>query len=129
MAGYWPTATDDPETARRMGQISKFVASRTLKNVDWEHTTLLEGDAVEALTKLKEERGGNLFLFGSANLGAGLTAAGLIEEYRLMVNPVVLGGGRPLFEGARQFELELIETRPFANSNVLLTYRPEGAGS
>jgi dihydrofolate reductase len=122
MESYWPTATDDPEVARSMNELPKFVVSRTLTSVDWQNTTLLH-DADAALSKLKEEPGSDLFLFGSANLAAALTEAGLIDEYRVMVSPMLLGSGRPLFEGGTLLDLDLLSTRPFRSGNVLLTYQ------
>jgi len=130
MAGYWPTALatgDDPLIAEKMNAKPKVVFSRTLKTAEWENTRLIGEAAFEALGALKGQPGGDLIVLGSAELCAGLLQVGLIDELRLMVNPVVLGGGRPMFAGGPgRVGLELLEARSFANGNVLLRYRPEG---
>ena len=132
MASYWPTAQaiqDDPVIAGKMNAKSKIVFSRTLKKAEWDHTRLVNGEASEELTTLKRQPGGDLIVFGSADLAASLTAAGLIDEYRLMVNPVLLGAGRPLFaDVSAQIGLRLLEARPFRNGNVLLRYASAGKG-
>jgi dihydrofolate reductase len=129
MAGYWPTPAaraDDPEVAGRMNDISKFVASRTLARADWENTRLINQDIAAAVAQLKQQPGKDMLLFGSANLAATLTQQRLIDEYRIMVNPVVLGRGKPLFEDVREpLALRLLRTRTFRNGNVLLSYEPE----
>ena len=100
MASYWtsPDALkDDPTVAGKMNSIPKYVFSKTLDKVDWNNTQLIKGDAVQELTRLKHQAGNNLLLFGSADLARTFTKNNLIDEYRLMVNPVVLGKGNPLF--------------------------------
>lgn len=127
MASYWPTAAaiaDDTEVANRMNQLSKVVFSRTLDQAAWQNTQLVKGDAVKAVSALKQQPGKDLFVFGSANLAATLIENDLIDEFRVMVNPVVLGGGTPLFQRIRQpLNLKLLNTRPFQNGNVLLYYQ------
>jgi dihydrofolate reductase len=126
MASYWPTpesAADDPVTAEMMNTMPKIVFSRTLKDATWYNTRLVN-NAVDELRRLKEQPGKPLIIFGSANLSANLTATRLIDQYNLMVMPVVLGKGTPLFQGVNdQMDLTLAGTRVFANGNVLLTYR------
>jgi len=130
MASYWPTATaleDDPIVAGKMNSVLKFVFSKTLESVDWNNTQLIKGDATEELKKLKQQPGKDLFIFGSANLSSTFTRNGLIDEYRIMVNPIVLGAGNPLFKGnGDMLKLKLLTTKTFRNGNVLLYYRPEG---
>ena len=132
MAGYWPTPaakTDDPIVAEKMNHLPKYVFSRTLNAVDWENTHLINGDAAVELPKLTDQVGGDLFIFGSANLASSLIQHGLIDEFRVMVNPVVLGGGRPLFENLdHHMSLKLVRAKPFASGNVLLYYGPSGSG-
>ena len=132
MANYWPTPaakTDDPIVAKKMNGIPKFVFSRTLEKADWENTRLVKGDAAAEIPKLKSQPGGDLYIFGSANLASSLIRHGLIDEYRVMVNPVVLGSGRLLFENLEgRLRLELVRTKPFASGNVLLYYGPSGSG-
>jgi len=128
MASYWPTPLaieDDPVVAAKMNSLPKFVFSRSLKSVYWENTQLVCQDAGGEIQKMKQQPGGDLFIFGSANLASSLTFQGVIDEYRLMLNPVVLGAGRPLFEDLdERLGLKLINTKVFASGNVLLTYRP-----
>jgi dihydrofolate reductase len=130
MAGFWPTATaaqNDPVTAEAMNRLPKLVFSHTLSRVSWQNTRLVKENAIEELRRLKSEPGKDLLLLGSSNLAVSLMKYALIDEVRLLVNPIVLGRGTALFEGTpEQFDLELIETRPFKNGNVLLNYRPKG---
>ena len=129
MAGYWPTAaarTDDPVIAAKMNAIPKYVFSKTLPAVDWDRTHLIQTDAPAAVAALKQQPGRNLLIFGSSTLTASLAHHRLIDEYRLMVNPIVLGHGKPLLQGiATPLSLKLQQSRTFATGNVLLTYGPE----
>ena len=128
MASYWsgPAAIqDDPQVASLMNSISKYVFSKTLDSVDWNNSHLIKGDAVDELKKLKQQPGNDLFIFGSANLSSTFTRNRLIDEYRLMVNPVVLGKGEPVFDGLHEtLKLKLVDSRTFRNGNVLLYYQP-----
>lgn len=132
MAGYWPTPAakkDDPIVAEKMNHTPKYVFSRTLETADWENTRLVKGEAVAEIPNLKSQSGGELFIFGSANLASSLIQHGLIDEFRVMVNPVVLGSGRPLFENLEhRLSLTLLRTKAFASGNVLLYYRPSNSG-
>lgn len=126
MAQYWSTATG--ETAERMNGIQKVVFSRTLASADWANTRLVGTDAAEEVARLKQEPGKDILVFGSAELCASLSRAGLIDEYRLGVNPIVLGQGNPLFKpGAGQTRMRLLEARPLQTGCVLLFYAPEPA--
>ncbi len=129
MAGYWPTpaaTTDDPVVAGKMNELPKIVFSRTLDRVDWSNSRLVTQDAVAEATHLRSQPGKDLFIFGSANLAATFARAGLIDEYRIMISPVVLGRGQPLFQGVVQPQkLRLLRTRSFENGNVLLYYAPD----
>jgi dihydrofolate reductase len=127
MASYWPNAgQDDPDVAEKMNSLPKYVFSRTLQSADWENTRLVKDDAAAEVKRLKQEPGSDLFIFGSADLAAALTAQGLIDEYRLIINPVILGSGRPLFQyGQPPLKLKLVRTHTFKNGNVLLCYQPE----
>jgi dihydrofolate reductase len=128
MAGYWPTdiaKQEDPIVAAKMNTLPKVVVSRTPQQPVWENSTLITDDVVQEISKLKEQPGKDITIFGSSILSASLLPAGLIDEYRIMVNPVVLGRGRPLFAGIdHAMSLELLGTRPFKSGNVLLSYRP-----
>lgn len=128
MASYWPTPAanqDDPEVARRMNSISKYVFSKTLSSADWDNTMLVKGDAAQELSSLKTRSDKDLFIFGSANLSATFTKHHLIDEYRLMVNPVILGKGGALFQAnGDHLKFNLLNTKVFKNGNVLHVYRP-----
>jgi dihydrofolate reductase len=130
MASYWPTPEaikDDHEVASRMNSIRKYVFSKTLAKAEWNNTQVIKGDAVKELSRLKAEPGKDLYIFGSADLSSTFTRHNLIDEYRLMVNPVVLGKGGPLFkESESMLKLKLLNTKSFKNGNVLLYYAPEG---
>jgi dihydrofolate reductase len=129
MASYWPTPPalqDDPIVADKMNTLPKIVVSRTLETAEWNKTRLVKTKLAEELLKLKQQPGGDLFVFGSANLAATLIQHDLIDEYRLIVNPVILGSGIPLFKGIRQpLHLKWVQTKPFRNGNVLLVYQPD----
>lgn len=128
MASYWPTPAaleDDPAVAERMNSIDKVVFSSTLDTADWENTTLIKEKAVDAITELKRQPGRYLAIFGSPNLTASLLKHGLIDELRVMVNPILLGAGKSLFKTLKdRVPLELRQTTTFSSGNVLLTYRP-----
>jgi dihydrofolate reductase len=130
MASYWPTPLaieSDPLIAEKMNTTPKFVFSKTLETVDWNNSSLVRGDAPAEMAALKQQPGKNLLIFGSANLAATLAQSGSIDEYRIMVNPVILGKGRPLFQDVkRPLDLKLMNMRSFLNGNVLLTYEPAG---
>jgi dihydrofolate reductase len=127
MASYWPTSaatTNDPIVAGKMNALSKFVFSRTLKKAEWNNTKLVKENIAEEISKLKQQPGKDLLLFGSADLASTLTQLGLIDEYRIMINPVVLGSGKPLFQGIKdKVNLKLLKTRTFRSGNVLLYYQ------
>lgn len=125
MAGYWTQATG--AVADMMNSVEKAVASRTLDEATWNNTRLLQGDAVAAVKELKAEDGKDVYVFGSADLLASLLAAGLVDEYRICLAPVVLGGGVPLFKPQdRQVKMRLEGTRPLKTGGVVLTYAVEG---
>ncbi|MGE5225107.1 MAG: dihydrofolate reductase family protein [Omnitrophica WOR_2 bacterium] len=123
MTTYWPTQEairNDPEVANRMNQLPKVVFSRKMEKAGWQNTRLVKVNPADEVKKLKQQPGQDLFLFGSANLAAPLIQNDLIDEFRLMVNPVVLGSGIPEFQ--QPLQLKLLRTRPFQNGNVLLVY-------
>ena len=126
MAAYWPSAEGDIATF--MNGIEKFVFSKTLASADWNNTTLVSGDAVAEVERLKERGGGSIFIFGSADFAATLTARGLVDEYRLGINPVLLGKGTPLFQDIpERTKLDLTQVRPLKSGVVILHYRPAKA--
>ncbi len=128
MASYWPTPNalaGDPVVAKKMNALPKVVFSRSLQAADWQNARLVKGDAAAEVARLRQQPGKDLFIFGSADLANALIQKNLIDEYRLMVNPVVLGSGKPMFGHLGQpLKLDLINSRTFQNGNVLLVYRP-----
>jgi dihydrofolate reductase len=125
MADYWTKATG--AVADMMNSVEKAVATRTLEAADWNNTRLLKGDAVDAVKGLKAETGKDIYVFGSADLLASLLKAGLVDEYRVCVAPVVLGAGNPLFkpqDGA--IGMRLASARPLKTGGVILTYAVGG---
>jgi dihydrofolate reductase len=128
MAGFWPTPEamkNDPLVATRMNSLSKIVFSRTLDRADWRNTRLVKNGIGETVWELKQQPGMDVALLGSGSIVAALAQQGLIDEFRIMVNPVVLGRGTPLFKGvSSRLDLKLAETRAFKSGNVLLRYEP-----
>jgi dihydrofolate reductase len=126
MARYWPgpeAMKQNPEVAKGMNALPKVVFSRSLDKATWANTKLVKGDLLTEVRKLKQEPGKDMVILGSGTIVSQLSEARLIDHYQIVVNPVVLGGGRTLFEGLTQkLDLERTETRAFGNGNVLLTY-------
>ncbi|MBA2589313.1 MAG: dihydrofolate reductase [Alphaproteobacteria bacterium] len=126
MAAFWPTpaaAQAMPEVAKGMNAAPKYVFSRSMKTADWAGTTVLNGDPVQEIARLKRESGVDMTILGSGSLVKQLTAAGLIDDYQLMVCPVILGGGRTLFEGTTgKPVLKPANSRTFQNGKVFLHY-------
>lgn len=126
MAAYWPSSRD--HIAAFMNGVEKYVFSRTLRSADWNNTTLVSGDAADEVRRLKEREGGAIFIFGSADFASTLIAQGLVDEYRLGINPVLLGKGTPLFQNVpERTKLDLTHVRPLKSGVVILHYRPESA--
>jgi dihydrofolate reductase len=126
-AAAWPTMTGTGDFGERMNSLPKYVASTTLKETEW-NAKLLEGDVVAAVTGLKQQPGRDLLLSGSASVFQLLMDRNLIDEYRLMVHPIVLGKGKRLFkDGMAKTILKLSDTRALASGVVVLYYEPEEA--
>jgi dihydrofolate reductase len=129
MAAFWPTEyaiRTDPITADRMNSLPKLVFSKSLKSADWQNTRIIHNNEIGEIITLKQSEGGELAVFGSSDLGVTLLQASLLDEIRILVNPLLLGSGKPLFTGLEQrVKLTLLSTRTFNNGNVLLTYQPE----
>jgi dihydrofolate reductase len=126
MAAFWPTpqaAQMLPEVAAGMNAKHKMVFSRTLDSVAWQNTTLVKDDLAAAVRQLKRQPGPDLVILGSGSIVSQLTEAQLIDEYQIVVNPIVLGAGRTMFETVRaRLALRLTKTRSFGNGNVVLWY-------
>jgi dihydrofolate reductase len=125
---YWPKQKANPFTDA-LNKRQKYVVSNTLKEpLGWSNSTLVRGDAVEAVRKLREEEGGDLVILGSGQLVRSLMGAGLIDLYTVLIHPLVLGSGTRLFPGeGGMAELELGEVKPTTTGVLIATYRPVGA--
>ncbi|GGG44759.1 dihydrofolate reductase family protein [Hymenobacter glacieicola] len=122
-AAAWPSMQDEDGFADRMNRLPKFVASTTLETTEW-NATLLRGDVVQAVANLKQQPNQNLLVYGSAELVRTLLPHHLIDEFRLMVHPVVLGQGKKLFTEESQATLTLVDSTTTRSGVLLLTYRP-----
>ena len=118
----WPYIKDQTGYARRMNTLPKFVASRTLKAAAWGQSTIWNGDIPASVAAFKNQGDGEALIFGSASIVHLLAAAGLIDEYRLMLYPTILGAGKRLFSEGAASTLSLTETRQFGDGIVLLRY-------
>ncbi len=124
MAAYWPS--ERGWIADFMNSIEKVVFSRTLKSAGWNNTKLFNADVAEEVSRLKARDGGDIFVFGSADLTATLMEHGLVDEYRLGINPVILGRGTPLFKGGGdRILLKHLETKTLKSGVVILHYTRE----
>ena len=127
MVAYWPTQTGaefDTGIAARMNAIAKIVVSRSLERADWTNTEIIRDDVEERITRLKGLPGKHIAIFGSSTLTIDLLELGLVDELRLMVNPIILGRGLALFAGATTTPLDLVDIRRFSGGYYLATYRP-----
>jgi dihydrofolate reductase len=128
MASYWPTPIADqhnPAVAKGMNSMSKVVFSRTLNQASWNNTRLVKGDLVSEIRKMKDEPGPGMAILGSGSIVSQLAPEHLIDEYQMMVDPVVLGRGRTMFDGVKvALCLKLTKTRTFGNGKVYLCYEP-----
>jgi dihydrofolate reductase len=124
-ASAWPTMTGTGEFGEKMNNMTKYVVSSTLDKVEWTGSKLIEGDVAEEIRKLKNEPGGDLLLSGSAQLFNAMVRENLIDLYRFMVHPIVLGKGKRLFaEGVDERVLDLTEIKRFSSGIVVLEYVP-----
>jgi len=128
MASFWPTPAamqSFPVVAEGMNNMPKIVFSRTLDKASWMNTTLVKGDPASEVRKMKKDAGPDMAILGSGTIVSQLAQAGLIDELQIVVNPIVLGNGRTLFEGVKEkIALKRINTRAFGNGNVVLYYQP-----
>jgi dihydrofolate reductase len=126
MASYWPTSTH--EFAQPMNEIPKVVFSKTLQHADWPETRIAGGDLAEEIGRLKREPGNDLIAYGGATFDQALSRLGLVDEYRLMVQPAALGAGLPLFKDlTAPLQLELVEATTYASGLAIHVYRPRSA--
>jgi dihydrofolate reductase len=128
MASYWPTEfaiNDDPIVAGLMNSLPKIVFSRTLNEIEWNNSRLIKENIAEEISALKQKTGKDIAIFGSSDLTVALSEMGMVDEYRIMINPVVLGNGKSLFQGIQnKLDLKLLKTKLFKSGNVLHYYKP-----
>ncbi|HEY6804863.1 MAG TPA: dihydrofolate reductase family protein [Pyrinomonadaceae bacterium] len=126
MASWWPSPQalqTMPEVANAMNSRQKVVFSRTLEEATWSNTRLVKDNMIEEVQKLKNQDGENILIFGSGTIVAQLTKEGLIDEYQLVICPIVLGSGRTMFEGVKEkVVLKRTQARTFDNGNVFASY-------
>jgi dihydrofolate reductase len=128
MASYWPTPMarqNDPNVAEGMNNADKIVISTTLKKAEWKNTKIISANVVEELKRLKELPGNNITLLGSGSILTLLSENGLIDEYQIMIDPVAIGKGTPIFHEIKQpLNLKLSDVKAFKSGVVLLSYMP-----
>jgi dihydrofolate reductase len=133
MAGYWPTgqATKaDPVVAERMNNLPKIVFSRTLSSVSWANTRLVQTDPATEIRKLKSSSADDMVILGSGSIVSQLAQAKLIDEFQVVVNPIILAEGRTMFEGVKHsLSLKMTRNRIFASGNAFLCYEPAAKGA
>jgi len=123
MAAHWPLSSDDYATP--MNELPKVVFSKTLDSANWNNSRVARGDLAEEIAKLRQEPGGDIIAWGGASFVQALSRAGLVDEYRLVINPVALGDGLPLFKDlAAPITLQLVESTTYATGATLHIYRP-----
>lgn len=129
MAAYWPgekPVKNDPIVAERMNNLEKIVFSTTQEDLAWNNSTVMKTIDRAEIIKIKEQPGKDILILGSGTIVSAFAGLGLIDEYRLIVNPVALGKGKTLFAGVNnRVKLKLSKTKTFCSGNVLLYYEPE----
>ena len=124
-AAFWPNQSSDEPFADVMNNTPKLVASTTLDRVDWQNSTLIEGDVIDALKRIKKGPGRDISITGSPTLVRSLLRAGVLDELRLLVHPIVVGHGKRLFEAEDQsIPLSLVEAKTFSTGVQAMTYAP-----
>ncbi|HEU0047455.1 MAG TPA: dihydrofolate reductase family protein [Nitrososphaera sp.] len=128
MIKYWPTPMakqHNPVVAEGMNNMPKIVFSRTLDHASWNNTTVVKGDLVSEVRKMKQQSGNGMAILGSGSIVAQLAPAGLIDEYQVVINPIILGKGRTMFDGVKeQLNLKLTKTRSFKSGKLYVCYEP-----
>lgn len=129
-AEAWPDRTDETGFADRMNSLPKYVVSTSLEEAEWSNSTIIDGDVAEEVAELKKEDGQDILVNGSGELVDALVEHDLVDEYRLMVHPVVQGSGKRLFAGANEpTTMRLVDTEAFSSGVVVLTYEPSKRGA
>lgn len=123
-ASAWPTQTDEEGFAERMNSLPKFVVSTTLQNAAWNNSTLIKTNIIEEIIRLKQQPGKDILIYGSGTLVNSLMQQNLIDQYQLLVYPIVLGSGSHLFRDGSKASLELVESKAYKSGVNLLVYQP-----
>jgi dihydrofolate reductase len=127
-AAAWPgMAEQTGEYGAMMNGYPKYVVSTTLQQAEWNNSTVINGDLAAEIARLKEQPGRDILVFGSGRLANALIELGLVDQYNLLVFPVVLGSGQRLFTDGITTKLKLVETKTFSSGVVALTYQPDAA--
>ena len=134
MADYWPAAAMNPSTSKsdleiadKMNNLLKIVFSKTLQNVEWNNSRLVKENILEEISKMKQQSGKDMVIFGSGSIVSTFMQSGLIDEYRIILNPIVLGNGKPLFKDINdKHNLKLLRTKVLGSGIVILYYQPIG---
>lgn len=121
-ASAWPSRTDEQGFADRINNLPKYVVSTTLKEATWNNSTIISDHLTEQVTRIKQQPGQDILISGSSMLTQSLIPGGLIDEYRLLVYPVILGSGKRLFKDVDKIALKLVETKPFSSGVILQRY-------
>ncbi|MGB8216690.1 MAG: dihydrofolate reductase family protein [Candidatus Methanoperedens sp.] len=129
---YWPaaalsssTSKSNLEIAHKINNMTKIVFSKTLEKVEWKNARLVKEVIPDDIAKMKKQSGKDMVIYGSGSIVSTFMQLGLVDEYRIIVNPVVLGKGKPLFKGIMgKINLKLLKTKIFSSGNILLVYQP-----
>lgn len=128
MASFWPTsmaAEQFPEVAKEMNNIEKIVFSRTLKTTNWQHSSIIGKDMIGHVKSLKDTSSKSMTLLGSGSILTQLASENLVDEYQIMIDPVAIGSGTPLFQNIkRHLDLKLVKSKVFNSGVILLCYEP-----
>ena len=126
-AAFWPKQPDSDPFAALLNGMTKYVVTKTLRELEWKNSQRIDGDLISEVTKLRQRAGGDLLIIGSAQLVSGLTPKRLIDEYQLIVHPIIVGRGKQLFaQGIDPTLFELVDTKTFSTGVVALRLKPTG---
>jgi dihydrofolate reductase len=123
-AKAWPDMTDEQGYADRMNSLPKYVVTTTLEKGTWNNSNLLKDNIVEEITRLKQEEGQDILVFGSADLTQTLLENNLVDQYNLLIYPVVVGSGKRFFKENATAKLKVVDTKTFASGVIALVYQP-----
>jgi len=124
-AKAWPDAKDTGEFGERMNNLPKYVVSTTLQKAEWKNSTIIRENVADEITQLKQQPGQDILVAGSGKLVHTLIQHNLVDEFRLLVYPIILGSGKRLFGDGDETKLKLIETKSFSSGVILVRYEPE----